>query len=29
VLHDVPGSFVAQAEHTLVILEDGCVVTTA
>jgi len=29
VLHDVPGSFVAQAEHTLVILEDGCLVTTA
>jgi len=29
VLHDVPGSFVSQAEHTLVILEDGCLVTTA
>ncbi len=29
VLHDVPGSFVAQAEHTLVVVEDGCVVTTA
>jgi methionyl aminopeptidase len=29
VLHDVPGSFVAQAEHTLVVTEDGCVVTTA
>jgi len=28
VLHDMPGSFVAQAEHTLVILDDGCVVTT-
>lgn len=29
VLHDLPGSFVSQAEHTLVILEDGCLVTTA
>ena len=29
VLHDVPGSYVAQAEHTLVVLDDGCVVTTA
>ncbi len=29
VLHDLPGSFVAQAEHTLVVVEDGCVVTTA
>ncbi len=29
VLHDIPGSYVAQAEHTLVVLEDGCVVTTA
>lgn len=29
VLHDVPGSYVSQAEHTLVVLEDGCVVTTA
>jgi methionyl aminopeptidase len=29
VLHDLPGSFVAQAEHTLIVLEDGCVVTTA
>ncbi len=29
VLHDVPGSFVSQAEHTLVVVEDGCVVTTA
>ncbi|NLX48928.1 MAG: type II methionyl aminopeptidase [Methanospirillum sp.] len=29
VLHDVPGSFVAQAEHTIVVIEDGCLVTTA
>lgn len=28
VLHDVPGSFVSQAEHTLVVTEDGCEVTT-
>ncbi|MDG6256684.1 MAG: type II methionyl aminopeptidase [Methanomicrobiaceae archaeon] len=29
VLHDVPGSLVSQAEHTLIVTEDGCVVTTA
>lgn len=29
VLHDVPGSHVAQAEHTIIVLEDGCLVTTA
>jgi methionyl aminopeptidase len=29
VLHDLPGSYVSQAEHTLVIVEDGCIVTTA
>lgn len=29
VLHDVPGSYVAQAEHTIIVLEDGCLVTTA
>jgi methionyl aminopeptidase len=28
VLHDVPGSFVSQAEHTLVVTADGCEVTT-
>ncbi|WP_067047000.1 type II methionyl aminopeptidase [Methanofollis ethanolicus] len=28
VLHDVPGSFVSQAEHTLIVTADGCVVTT-
>jgi len=25
---DVPGSLVSQAEHTLVVTEDGCIVTT-
>jgi len=29
VLHDVPGSLVSQAEHTLIVTEDSCVVTTA
>jgi methionyl aminopeptidase len=29
VLHDIPGSLVSQAEHTLIVTEDGCVVTTA
>lgn len=29
VLHDVPGSHVAQAEHTIIVLDDGCLVTTA
>jgi methionyl aminopeptidase len=28
VLHDSPGSLVSQAEHTLIVTEDGCVVTT-
>jgi methionyl aminopeptidase len=28
VLHDVPGSFVSQAEHTLIVTADGCIVTT-
>jgi methionyl aminopeptidase len=28
VLHDVAGSLVSQAEHTLVVTEDGCIVTT-
>ncbi|MFW5638166.1 MAG: type II methionyl aminopeptidase [Methanoculleus sp.] len=28
VLHDVPGSFVSQAEHTLIVTADGCEVTT-
>ncbi len=28
VLHDVPGSFVAQTEHTMIVTADGCVVTT-
>jgi methionyl aminopeptidase len=28
VLHDVPGSFVSQAEHTLIVTEEGCEVTT-
>jgi len=29
VLHDIPGSLVSQAEHTMIVTEDGCVVTTA
>ena len=29
VLHDIPGSFVSQAEHTVIVTEDGCIVTTA
>ena len=29
VLADVPGSFVSQSEHTLIVTSDGCVVTTA
>jgi len=29
VLHDVPGSLVSQAEHTMIVTEDGCTVTTA
>ena len=28
VLHDVAGSFVSQAEHTLIVTADGCIVTT-
>lgn len=28
VLHDVAGSFVSQAEHTLIVTADGCTVTT-
>ena len=28
VLHDEPGSFVSQAEHTVIVTEDGCEVTT-
>jgi methionyl aminopeptidase len=28
VLHDISGSFVSQAEHTLIVTEDGCVATT-
>lgn len=29
VLSDVPGSFVSQAEHTMIVTGDGCIVTTA
>jgi methionyl aminopeptidase len=29
VLHDISGSLVSQAEHTLIVTEDGCLVTTA
>jgi methionyl aminopeptidase len=29
VLADVPGSLVSQHEHTLIVTEDGCIVTTA
>ena len=28
VLTDEPGSFVSQSEHTMIITEDGCIVTT-
>ncbi|WFN34295.1 type II methionyl aminopeptidase [Methanogenium sp. S4BF] len=28
VLHDISGSLVSQAEHTLIVTEDGCVATT-
>ncbi|MDK2975316.1 MAG: methionyl aminopeptidase [Methanofollis sp.] len=28
VLHDVAGSFVSQAEHTMIVTADGCIVTT-
>ncbi|WOF16692.1 type II methionyl aminopeptidase [Methanoplanus sp. FWC-SCC4] len=29
VLHDIPGSLVSQAEHTVIVTEDGCIITTA
>jgi methionine aminopeptidase, type II len=29
VLADIPGSLVSQAEHTLIVQEDGCTITTA
>lgn len=29
VLADIPGSFVSQSEHTMIVTSDGCVVTTA
>ncbi len=29
VLSDVPGSYVSQAEHTMIVTGDGCIVTTA
>jgi len=29
VLADVPGSYVSQSEHTLIVTSDGCIVTTA
>jgi len=29
VLSDIPGSFVSQAEHTLIVTGEGCLVTTA
>nr|WP_319538949.1 type II methionyl aminopeptidase [uncultured Methanospirillum sp.] len=29
VLADIPGSYVSQSEHTMIITSDGCVVTTA
>lgn len=28
VLCDEPGSFVSQSEHTMIVVEDGCIVTT-
>ena len=28
VLHDIPESFISQAEHTLIVTEEGCEVTT-
>jgi methionyl aminopeptidase len=28
VLLDVPGSLVSQAEHTVIVTGDGCIVTT-
>lgn len=29
VLGDIPGSYVSQSEHTIIVTEDGCIVTTA
>jgi len=29
VLCDEPGSYVSQAEHTMIVTSDGCIVTTA
>ena len=29
VLRDIPGSFVSQTEHTVIVTEDGCITTTA
>lgn len=29
VLSDIPGSYVSQHEHTMIVTEDGCIVTTA
>ncbi|MDD1725019.1 MAG: type II methionyl aminopeptidase, partial [Methanospirillum sp.] len=29
VLSDVPGSYISQAEHTMIVTSDGCMVTTA
>lgn len=29
VLRDIQGSFVSQAEHTFIVTEDGCIITTA
>jgi methionyl aminopeptidase len=28
VLSDIPGSLVSQAEHTIIVTADGCIVTT-
>ncbi|MDD1675066.1 MAG: type II methionyl aminopeptidase, partial [Methanomicrobiales archaeon] len=28
VLHDIGGSLVSQAEHTVIVTADGCMVTT-
>jgi methionyl aminopeptidase len=28
VLSDIPGSLVSQHEHTMIVTEDGCIVTT-
>ncbi|MDD1728108.1 MAG: type II methionyl aminopeptidase [Methanospirillum sp.] len=29
VLADIPGSYVSQSEHTMIVTSDGCIVTTA